>query len=146
MAENKTPKIEKPWAVYGWWNGSWDIGILLSLSEDKQTGEIRYIEGQHYSPEYWDMKWVRIFKTSEEAINYFSGSQSFIDDSKFSKKDITKRLLANFPKAMKQESIQNLYETLVSYKNKLSSQSLPKCTGMSEKEKIDYALAQSNIC
>ena len=145
MAENLNSKIEKPWAVYGAEDGSWDIGRLLSLSKDKQTGEIRYTEGQMYPPEYWEMKWVRTFKTSTEAADYFFNNQGLVEcPSRL--KDITKRLLQNFPQSLKQESIQNLYNTLVYYKNKLSSPSLPKCTDVPEREKIDYTLEQSNIC
>lgn len=91
------------------------------------------------------MKWVKNFRTSDEAVKYFFENQSFLDYPRLSKSDITKRLSVNFPKALKQESIQNFYNTLVSYQNKLSSQSSPKCT-ISEQERIDYALAQSNIC
>jgi hypothetical protein len=70
------------------------------------------------------MDYVRIFKTSNEAAEYFLKHQG--SENRFSK--VLNKLLINFPKAMKQESIQNLYDMLVSYQNKLSSQSLPKCT------------------
>jgi hypothetical protein len=88
------------------------------------------------------MNYVQIFKTSNEAAEYFLKHQG--SENRLSK--VFNKLLVNFPQAMKQESIQNFYNTLVSYQNKLSSRSLPKCTIISQKEKINYALEQSNIC
>jgi hypothetical protein len=142
MAKNLSSKIEKPWAVYGAGGEAWDIGLIHSLSSDQRTGHIIYTEGQYYPPELWDMDYVKIFKTSNEATEYFLKHQS--SENRFSK--VLNKLLINFPKAMKRESIQNLYDLLVSYKNKLSSQSSPKCTGTSENEKVNYVLEQSNIC
>lgn len=88
---------------------------------------IQYCEGQHYPPECWDSKWVKRFDHSTEAINYFFEHQGLVEYPN-SIRDTTRRLIINFPTAMKQESLQTLHDTLVAYKNKLSSQSQPKCT------------------
>lgn len=105
---------------------------MINVSSDNLEGRIKFFEEQNH-PELYDMDYVKTFKTSKEAIDYFLRNQVSYEDP-FSKREITMLLLSNFPKALKQEAVQNIYQTLIAYKNKLSSQSLPKCTFPSPEE------------
>jgi hypothetical protein len=129
MAEEKPQVIEKPWAVYGWFLGAWDLGRIVEESEDsKNTVLIQYWDEQTDSPACWKSKFVKRFDTSSEAINYLFENQSLGLDSVDTKEEIFRRVLYRFPTAMKQEVLQTFNDTLVAYQNKLSSQTLPKCT------------------
>ena len=121
MTENLISKIEKPWAVISLGeNRAINIGRLIEVFSNK-GGKVQFWESQVF-PELWDMDHVKTFSNSKEAANYFFKNQIIYED-RFSRKEIATKLLVNFPQAMKQESIQNFYNALVSYKNKLSSQS-----------------------
>jgi hypothetical protein len=112
----ESKQVEKPWAVYGFGFGATDIGRLISLSEDEKVGHIRYSEGQYYPVEPWDMGYIKIFKRSAEAIDYFLKNQSFLVEMPISEKEITQRLIQSFPFTMKKEVLQTLHDTLVAYK------------------------------
>jgi hypothetical protein len=118
--------IEKPWAVYGWYLGTWDIGRVVQ--KGRNSLDLQYIEGQMYPPESWDPKWVKTFRTSKEAIDCFFKTQSSFYDAS-SVKSITDRLIDDFPKAMKQESLQTIHDVLSAY-----AQTLPKCTPTVEED------------
>jgi len=84
-------RIEKPWAVYGWFMGSWGIGKIVNRGH---TLDIQYCEGQHYPPECWDPKWVKRFDNPVKAMAYF---KVHVHDSYYTKEKIIESFLRNFP-------------------------------------------------
>ncbi len=93
--------IEKPWAVYGWYLGSWNIGRILKYNVD--SPQIQYSEGQMYPLASWDPKWVTTFKSLNEAVDHFIIHQTGIYEEIYSKEKILKELSRYFPAAIKQE-------------------------------------------
>ncbi len=91
MPENAQPKIEKPWAVYGWWGGSWGIGKIIV--ERKNSVDIKYHEVQFYPAECWDTKWVERFDDPVRAMAYFK----IYNREDYSKGEILERFLTSFP-------------------------------------------------
>jgi hypothetical protein len=133
--------MENKWAVYGWFGQAWDIGIV-ACNFNKGV-YIKETEEQKTHLDYWDLKRIKRFDTSSEAIDYFFNHQG-LAESPDSIEDITKRLTMNFPTAMKQEAVQSLHDILVAHYDTLS-QSLPKCTT----EKVDLCkgcLRQEKTC
>ena len=138
MVENLNSKIEKPWAVYSWGLGT--SGIAKVVKEYENGLDLKYSDyNRDWNP--WESFAVKRFNSSDEAILYHS-KNNFSGLTLYEVKTIFCR---DFPKTLKQESIQNFYNTLVSYKNKISSQSSPKCTEVSKSEEVSYALEQSNV-
>jgi hypothetical protein len=99
MTKQNSKKIEKPWAVYGWYLGSWGIGKVV---EEKHSNccEIQYCEGQMYPPELWDSKWVNRFQNPLESINYFLEHNSN-KDHYYKKEIIIQEFLSHFPSEKK---------------------------------------------
>jgi hypothetical protein len=119
-------KIEKLWAVYGGLTGCCNMGYVMKISSGKVY--LQAYETQKFDLDEREASKVTTFKTSKELIDYFFNNQILTDDA-YSKQDITKILIVQFPKAIKKEKVQSLHDTLVAYQNKReSSQSLPKCT------------------
>lgn len=104
----KKQKISKPWAVYGGF-GNMAIGKIVKIS-----GEICSIKYKDKSKNTlsWTFDLVKYFETSEEAIDYFLDN---FPRPNYSKKDLVKSVLSNFPKERKKLE-------------KLLAQSLPKYT------------------
>jgi hypothetical protein len=92
MADKTTEKIEKPWAVYGWFLGAWDIGKIVKDSKD--TCYIQYSERQQYSPECWDKDWVHVFDNPVKAMAYF---RVHVHDSDYTQEKVAERFLISFP-------------------------------------------------
>ena len=67
-------EIESPWCTYGWFMGPWDFGKVTH--EDRTSVRILYSEGQHYSPECWESKWVKRFPTLIEAVEDYIKNRS----------------------------------------------------------------------
>lgn len=63
-------KIKKPWCIYR--HGT-PTGIGMVLEESKTSALVLYCEGQHYSPEVWDKKYLWRFATITAAIKKFKG-------------------------------------------------------------------------
>jgi hypothetical protein len=123
MQENIKP-IEKPWAVYSFGGGPSGIGLVVS--DDSDVIRIQYSEGQLYPAELWETRAVKRFDSSQEAIDHYLNTGSIFE--KESPQDLTRMLKTFFPKALKQEQIQSLHDTLSAYESKQRSQSSPKCT------------------
>lgn len=139
MANENKELIEKPWAVYSYGLGT--SGIAKVVKEYESGLDLKYSDyDKDWNP--WESFAVKKFKTSEEAIIYHSENNF----SGLNLHEVRMVFCRDFSKTLKHEAIQNLYNTLVSYQNKLSSQSSPKCTNFSEREKTNYTLEQSNIC
>lgn len=83
--------IEKPWAVYGWFMGPYNVGKVVRTS--RGSLDIQYTEGQQYPSECWDPKWVHRFDNPLKAIAYFRVHQN----SDYSKKEVIDMFLNNFP-------------------------------------------------
>jgi hypothetical protein len=96
---DKLTEIQKPWAVYGWYTGSWDIGKVTSESENSLY--IQYCEGQHYLPECWDFKWVKVFDDPLKAIAYFLVHKNKLEEGSNNKEKVVKTFLRNFPNERK---------------------------------------------
>ena len=56
------------WCTYGAFARPTFIGKLTK--QEGNTGRIQYAEKQMYSQEYWDMTYVKVFESLEEAIIY----------------------------------------------------------------------------
>lgn len=108
--------IEKTWAVYGWYLGSWNIGKILRYNGT--SPQIQYSEGQEYPLASWDPKWIKSFKSFNEAVDYFIVHQTGIYEEIYSRKSIFKELSRHFPTAIKQEK-QNELTSLVSILKKV---------------------------
>jgi hypothetical protein len=120
--------IEKPWAVYGWFCGSWDIGRIEH--EFPHCVYIENCEGNFYFPEFENVKRVKRFVSPLEAASYFFEHQG-TEENPLSIEEIIERLYNHFPEAMKQEEkrvLQSFHDTLIAYQNVRLSQSSPKCT------------------
>lgn len=128
LKEIKMPEeIEKPWAVYGLITKF--IGRIVNEDKNGYGCSIRYCEGQLYSASLWRNSSIQKFATSKEAINYLLSK-----NSEYSKRELTNNLLEDFPKAMKQESLQTFHDLLISYMNHKSAQTSPKCTPTVEQD------------
>lgn len=97
---NEQQKIEKPWAVYGWNMGAWDIGKVVE--EKGHSLGIIYFEGNRtgYSedqPEVnvWGSKWVKTFDDPIRAMEYFLVNQQY--HPKVGKERIIHDFLIRFP-------------------------------------------------
>jgi len=112
MEEKTSKNIEKPWAVYGEFNGLLNIGKIID--ESKDTCHIKSSSAQISNEELWDCHAIKQFESSRKAINYFWKNNPN-KDYFYSKEKITKTFLMQFP-----EEKANL--------TKLLKQSSPKCT------------------
>jgi hypothetical protein len=134
-------EIEKPWVVYGTLLGPFDIGRLVK--ELRGSPMIQFSEEPFYSPFLWNPKYIIQFNNSNEAVNYFWEHDSIGAVIDFScKEKVLKRLIKNFPKAMKQEQVQSIHDLLVSYLNLQFAQTSPKCTEESEYSKTDIDILE----
>ena len=105
----KTKKIEKPWGVYGWFNGPWNFGKIEGeyISEDHSSLDIRYSEQQMYPPQCWDGKWVKRFDTLEEAVEYYIEERPGCDtrmDRDETDDEIRQRARESFPSYFKKRN------------------------------------------
>ncbi|VVB83507.1 Uncharacterised protein [uncultured archaeon] len=112
----KNEFIEKPWVVYGWFHGLWDIGRVINESLDIQHDEEREYVLKHSSNRI-----IKTFQTSEEAINYCFETQLHKSGCFDSTDAIFQRVLSYFPKATKLEAIQFFYNTLIAHQKKRGS-------------------------
>jgi len=103
----KKEKISKPWAVY--LSNFGPIGIGKIIEESKGSCYIQYSQNNH-DPACWDPEWVKKFKTSKVAIDYFLNK-----NAQYSKRELKEIFLSNFP--TKKKKLEKMLE-----------QSLPKCT------------------
>jgi len=117
--------LATPWAVINSWLGTpllidhvFSLNPLFLLETENQCGH----------PSLWNKQYIKLFPNSHQAVNYFFDNQKF--DRFYSKEELTYELCKRFPSAITQEKeqFQLLYDTLLAYKNRLSSQSQPKCT------------------
>jgi len=113
MLEKNLKKIRNPWAVYGWFNGAWDIGRIRK--ESPKGFYLEYQENKSNLVDFWDKKWVKRFKTSSNAVRYFLRHQYISGENFLLENDITRQLKKNFPKAIKQEAEQLSNNSLVGY-------------------------------
>jgi hypothetical protein len=123
--------MEKHWVVYGWLDNAWDIGIVAC--NFKKGVYIQEIEEQKPPFDYWKLKRIKRFDTSEQAINYCFEHQGGTDSPE-SINDITKKLHDKFPILINKEKMQALNDLLSPTRTQPLSQSSPKCTD----EKIDF--------
>jgi hypothetical protein len=63
-------KIKDKWCTYGAWGKKSPTFIGKLLEQLDKSGTILYSESQMYPPELWDMGYVELFDTVEEAIIY----------------------------------------------------------------------------
>lgn len=64
--------IEKPWCIMkGVIFFPQDIGKIEELSSDGKTARVRYSEGQLYSLEPWDTRYLTRFETLDECTREF---------------------------------------------------------------------------
>ena len=61
----------KKWCTYGANGITVPSGIGLLINEHGGAGWIKYAEKQMYAPSCWDMSYVKIHDTIEDAIKYF---------------------------------------------------------------------------
>lgn len=64
-------ETENKWCTYGSWGKNSPSSIGKLLEQHGNSGTILYSEGQLYPPELWDMAYVEVFDTVEEAIIFF---------------------------------------------------------------------------
>lgn len=109
--------IEKPWAVYSFCSyegrNASGIGKVTNLIDFA----IQYSEEQRYSAKPWDPRYVKTFRTSAEALDYFFENNQ---EKNITKQKAQKIFLDNFPSER------------INFE-KLLAQSQPKCTGHSIK-------------
>jgi len=56
------------WCTYGAWGKKLPTFIGKLEEQQGNTGKIRYSEGQMYPLEYWDMDYVTVHQSLEEAV------------------------------------------------------------------------------
>ena len=66
----KKKKIVKPWCVYRHGTPT-GVGKIVEIN-GKTSVSILYSEGQHYSPDCWDIRSIQRFATITAAIKKFS--------------------------------------------------------------------------
>jgi hypothetical protein len=81
-------KIEKPWAVYG----TFVTEYLGKIRTEGKVFDIRNSDTDS-NPNLWDSSFVKQFKTSLEAINYFFPNSEYKND----KKRLIQNFLSRFP-------------------------------------------------
>jgi hypothetical protein len=73
------------WCTYGAWGKEYPRFIGKLEECDGKTGKIRYTENQMYRLEYWDMDYVAVHESLEDAILYMIKNGS--DNTVYSIKD-----------------------------------------------------------
>lgn len=63
-------ETEVKWCTYSAFGKTLPRSIGQLVKQEGNTGKIKYAENQMYSLEYWDMSYVAVFDTIEEAIIY----------------------------------------------------------------------------
>ncbi len=73
-----TPK----WCTYGAWGKKMPSFIGRLERMEGKSGVIRYVEGQMYPWEYWDMAYVEVHESLNDAIVYMMkhGDESFLNN------------------------------------------------------------------
>lgn len=66
----------KKWCTYGSWGKKLPSFIGKLESQWGNSGKIRYNENQMYPLEYWDMNYVTVFDSLEEAILFMVENNS----------------------------------------------------------------------
>lgn len=98
------------------------MGIGRIESEDWGSVHIRYSEGQLFPLQLWDPHYVKRFENYTKAIDYF-----FSRNRDYPKRQLTEKVLDDFPKTVKKESLQQIHNILVAYVLQIPhSQSKPK--------------------
>lgn len=133
-------KIKKPWAVYGWFLGSWSLGRVITESKNSKgemsSLDIRYWDDQRYPAECWDPEWVKTFDNPLEAIDYFVDHQMVTEGGGYSRKEAIELFREKFPKereyleklllsesTVRQEKLQKMHDILDSYAKRNSPSS-----------------------
>jgi len=60
----------KKWCTYSAWGKRLPSFIGQLTEQSGNSGKIRYAENQLYSEQWWDMDYVEVFDSLEEAIFY----------------------------------------------------------------------------
>lgn len=81
-------KINKPWCVFLY---GWPGGIGKIVEESKSVAFLMYCEGQHYSPEPWDTKYLWRFANITNAVKKFHKS------TKCNLEQLKQQMIAYFP-------------------------------------------------
>ncbi len=70
-------KHMEKWCTYGAWGRQLPSFIGKLVQQDGNSGKIQYAERQLYPCEFWDMRYVTVFDTLEEAILYFAANNCY---------------------------------------------------------------------
>jgi len=72
------------WCTYGPWGKKMPSFIGQLVEQTGNTGKIRYAERQMYPLEYWDMDYVEVFETIEDAIKFMlkNGTDRYLSEIK----------------------------------------------------------------
>ena len=63
-------ETEVKWCTYGAFHRDYPLHIGLLEKQEGKTGVIRYAEKQMYPLEYWDMDYVVVHESLEDAIRF----------------------------------------------------------------------------
>jgi hypothetical protein len=113
MSEEKK-SIQKPWAIYGL------VTKFIGRVSSDHDGFVNllYSEGQLFLPQSWSFRHVHRFDNYQEAIDFLLRQYGG-----YSRRQLTEQVLDDFPKAVRQESLQHIHNLLSVY-----AQSQPKLT------------------
>lgn len=97
MPEKSQKSIEKPWAVYGNYLGSWGIGSVVKKGEfgERQCLWLKYKEDLSEGMP-WDSDYVNVFDSPIKAMAYFLVHQRK-DQFHRDKKYVLIQFLSDFP-------------------------------------------------
>ena len=98
--------MDKEWCTYSWQCKTLPEGVGKITAEYNSAVDIRYSEGQYYSPECWDINYVQRFDTLEEAMEYFLKHKPSYDyrmDHKISEELYWERIKESFPSYFKEK-------------------------------------------
>jgi hypothetical protein len=105
---NEEQSAEKSWLVYGSPYSGLELGaqgIGRFFHQSSGIENFLYCKGQQYFPERGSLKQFKFFQTSAEAVDYLLENQCPFLKTPLSVEDTTKKLLHDFPTAMKQEAL-----------------------------------------
>jgi len=63
-------ETEVKWCTYGSWGKEMPSFVGQVVEQQGNSGKIRYAEKQHYPLEWWDMDYVVVHESLEDAIIY----------------------------------------------------------------------------
>jgi hypothetical protein len=99
-------KIVKPWCTYSFEEVDLPYAVAKIVQEFGSSVDLLYSEHQLYSPQPWDIRYIKRFDTLEEAIEYWWKERPGVDirDRDWTKKEYIEHMKYCFPSYYKGEN------------------------------------------